>query len=159
MENKYVGTIIIGISIVMTIVVFLFNSTLKNIASTTCSHGPDCVMYGSLTTQTYISLTITAILFLTGIGIMFIKPKETIVFKEIEKEVPRRKIDLDDFEKDERKVIEILQEERGGMFQADLMEKLDIGKVGMTRLLDKLEAKQVIERKRRGMNNIVILRQ
>ena len=38
------------------------------------------------------------------------------------------------------------------------MEKLDIGKVKTTRLLDKLEAKQLIERKRRGMNNIVVLR-
>jgi len=32
------------------------------------------------------------------------------------------------------------------------------GKVGLTRLLDKLEAKQIIERKRRGMNNIVMLK-
>jgi uncharacterized membrane protein len=38
------------------------------------------------------------------------------------------------------------------------MEKLGIGKVGITRLLDKLEAKQLIERKRRGMNNVVVLR-
>jgi len=35
---------------------------------------------------------------------------------------------------------------------------LGIGKVGLTRLLDKLEAKQLIERKRRGMNNIVLLK-
>jgi len=38
------------------------------------------------------------------------------------------------------------------------MEKLGIGKVGITRLLDKLEAKQIIERKRRGMSNIVVLK-
>ena len=44
------------------------------------------------------------------------------------------------------------------MFQPDLMEKLEIGKVKTTRLLDKLEAKQLIERKRRGMNNLVVLR-
>jgi uncharacterized membrane protein len=44
------------------------------------------------------------------------------------------------------------------MFQSTLMEKLGIGKVGITRLLDKLEAKQLIERKRRGMNNIVVLK-
>ena len=44
------------------------------------------------------------------------------------------------------------------MFQADVMEKIGIGKVGMTRLLDKLEAKQIIERKRRGMNNMIVLK-
>ena len=40
----------------------------------------------------------------------------------------------------------------------DLKEKLQIGKVGMTKLLDKLEAKELIERKMRGMNNFVVLR-
>jgi len=39
-----------------------------------------------------------------------------------------------------------------------LMEELDVGKVKMTRMMDKLEAKQIIERKRRGMNNIVVLK-
>ena len=75
MENKYVGALVVGISIVMAVVVFLFNITLKDIVAVTCSHGPECTMYGSITTQTYISLTITVILFLTGVGIMFIKPK------------------------------------------------------------------------------------
>ncbi len=54
--------------------------------------------------------------------------------------------------------MDLLIEEGKAMFQADLMEKLEIGKVGMTRLLDKLEAKQFIERKRRGMNNIVVVK-
>ena len=45
------------------------------------------------------------------------------------------------------------------MFQSTLMEKLEIGKVKMTRLLDKLESKQLIIRKRRGMNNIIVLNQ
>ena len=66
--------------------------------------------------------------------------------------------DLTGLDKDEKQVIKLLQEESGAMFQRTLMEKLEIGKVKMTRLLDKLEAKQIIERKRRGMNNIVVLR-
>ena len=60
--------------------------------------------------------------------------------------------------KDEKAVISILQKENGAIFQSTLMESLGIGKVGITRLLDKLEAKQLIERKRRGMNNIVVLK-
>ena len=58
----------------------------------------------------------------------------------------------------EKEVISILEKENGTIFQADLMEKLGAGKVGLTRLLDKLEAKQLIERKRRGMNNVVVLK-
>ena len=58
----------------------------------------------------------------------------------------------------EKGLVKLIQENSGAMFQADIMEKLNIGKVGMTRMLDKLEAKQIIERKRRGMNNIVVLK-
>jgi len=54
--------------------------------------------------------------------------------------------------------MELLIKEGKAMFQSDLMEKLEIGKVKTTRLLDKLESKQLIERKRRGRNNIVVLR-
>jgi uncharacterized membrane protein len=88
---------------------------------------------------------------------MFNKPKEKIVVKKIKEK--KKKLDLAGLDKNEKEVIEILQEENGAIFQSSLMERLGIGKVGMTRLLDKLEAKQLIERKRRGMNNIVVLKQ
>jgi uncharacterized membrane protein len=60
-------------------------------------------------------------------------------------------------EEREKEIVRMLEKE-GAIFQAALMEKFNIGKVGITRLLDKLEAKQIIERKRRGMNNIVVLK-
>ncbi len=61
-------------------------------------------------------------------------------------------------DKGEREVVKMLQDEGGAIFQATLKEKLNVGKVKMTRMLDKLESKDIIERKRRGMNNIVILK-
>ena len=70
----------------------------------------------------------------------------------------KKKIDFSNIDKDEKKIVNLLLQEDNAMFQADLMEKLGIGKVKTTRILDKLEAKQIIERKRRGMNNIVILK-
>ena len=39
-----------------------------------------------------------------------------------------------------------------------LMGKTDFSKVKVTRLLDKLEAKNLIERRRRGMTNAVVLK-
>ena len=44
------------------------------------------------------------------------------------------------------------------MFQADLIEKLNLGKVKVSRILDRLENKNLIERKRRGMNNLIVLK-
>ena len=70
----------------------------------------------------------------------------------------KKKLSLDGLDKKEKAVVEILINEKGAVFQASLMEKLGVGKVGLTRLLDKLEAKQIIERKRRGMNNIIVLK-
>jgi len=156
MENKNVGFLIIGIAIVIGIIVWIFNSALTSIVGTTCTHGPSCTMYDTIRTQTWLSLSIAGVILIIGLFIMFIKPKERIIVKT--KKEKKKRLNLEGLDTNEKKVIEILQEENGAIFQSTLMEKLGIGKVGITRLLDKLEAKQLIERKRRGMNNIVVLK-
>ena len=89
---------------------------------------------------------------------MFSKPEEKTIIKKIKQKPRKKKIDTSKLDKDEKRVIQLLQEEGNAVFQRDLMEKLEIGKVKTTRLLDKLESKQLIHRKRRGMNNIVVLK-
>ena len=156
MENKHVGWLIVGIAVVMAIIVGIFNSALNNIVGATCVHGSECTMYNTIKTQTGLSLAIVGVIIAIGLFIMFSKPKERIVIKKIREK--KKKINLDGLDRDEKAVIELLQKENGAIFQRTLMEKLEIGKVKTTRLLDKLEAKQLIERKRRGMNNIVVLK-
>jgi len=156
MENKNVGLLIIGIALVIGIIIWIFNSALVTIVGTTCTHGPSCTMYDTIKTQTWLSLSIAGIILIIGLFITFIKPKEKIIIKTIKEK--REKKDYSSLDKDEKKVIDLLLNEGNAIFQASLMEKLEIGKVGVTRLLDKLEAKQLIERKRRGMNNIVVLK-
>lgn len=155
MENKHVGLLIIGIAVVVGILVLIFNLSLKSISEMSCSHGPECTMYDTMNAQLWISLSITLVILLIGIIIMFTKPKERIIVKTIRKR--KKKINLTGLDKKEKEVIGILDKE-GAVFQKILMGKLGIGKVGITRLLDKLEAKQLIERKRNGMNNIVVLK-
>lgn len=156
MENKNVGWLIIGIAAVMAIIVFIFNFALKEIVGQTCTHGPSCFMYKTISVQTWVSFSIVAVIFVIGLVIMFTKPKEKIVVKTIKEK--KKKLNLEGLDNKEKEVIEILQNENGAIFQKMLMERLDVGKVGITRLLDKLEAKQLIERKRNGMNNIVVLK-
>jgi uncharacterized membrane protein len=161
MENKNVGWLIIGIAIVMATMVLLFNNVISESIGLTCSHGTSCGMYTGVKVQTWISLSIIAVIVIIGLVIMFTKPKEKIVetVKYKTKTVTEKKkpLDLSGLDEKEKKAVDLIQEE-GGMFQADLMEKIGIGKVGMTRLLDKLEAKQIVERKRRGMSNFVVLK-
>ena len=59
---------------------------------------------------------------------------------------------------DERKVYNIVLNSDGFIFQNELIEKGGLNKVSMTRILDKLEGKGLIERRRRGMSNVVVLK-
>ena len=140
----------------MVILVLIFNFSLKSLSEMSCSHGPECTMYGTMNAQLWISLSIILVIVIIGVVIMLTKPKEKIVVKTIHEK--KKKLNLEGLDKKEKEVIEILQKENGAIFQKILMERLEIGKVGITRLLDKLEAKQLIERKRNGMNNIVVLK-
>jgi len=159
MKNKNVGFLIIGIAIVMAVIVLLFNGVIKENIGLTCSHGPSCEMYTDLRIQTWISLIIVGVVFIIGLFLIFAKESEKIILKTKTRTIKeKRKINLDNLDSEEKNIVKILQEENGAIFQRTLMEKLGIGKVGMTRILDKLEAKQIIERKRRGMNNIVVLK-
>jgi uncharacterized membrane protein len=156
MDNKNVGWLIVGISIFIFIIIAIFYFGAWKIIGTSCSHGTSCGMYSTLKLQTGISTAIA--LLISFIGVFFIltkTPQKVITKKIIEK---KKALNLDGLDKKEKEAVEIIKKENGAMFQRDLMEKIGIGKVGITRLLDKLEAKQIIERKRRGMNNIVVLK-
>jgi uncharacterized membrane protein len=160
MKNKNVGFLIVGIAVVMAFIVLLFNNVIKQNLDLTCSHGSECEMYSDLNIQTWISLSIVAVVLIIGLFLVFSREQEKIIIKTKTKTVKEKKkpINLSGLDKKEKEVVKILQQENRAIFQKTLMEKLEIGKVGITRLLDKLEAKQIIERKRRGMNNIVVLR-
>lgn len=154
MKNKNVGFLIVGISLVIGFLILMFNNSLRTIADQTCDMGPSCTMYETISVQTWIAMGVAALMLVIGLFLIFAKEQERIVVRNKKS----RKIDLSNLDRDERKVVLFLQKENGAIFQSTLMEQMEIGKVGMTRLLDKLEAKQIIERKRRGMNNIVVLK-
>lgn len=158
MKNKNVGFLIVGLATIIGIIVLIFNLGLKNIVGETCTHGTTCSMYDTISTQTYISLAIAGIILIIGLFLIFSKEQEKVIVKTKRIKQKNKKINTKNLDEKEKRTVKILQEENGATFQKTLMEKLNIGKVGMTRLLDKLEAKQIIERKRRGMNNIVVLR-
>lgn len=157
MKNKNVGYLIVGIAVVMLVIILLFNNVIKENIGLTCSHGPTCAMYKDLNIQTWISLIVVAIVFLIGLFLVFAKENEKIVLKTRTVKEKSKPLSLEGLDNKEKEAVKLIQE-KGGIFQAELMEKLSTGKVGITRLLDKLEAKQIIERKRRGMNNFVVIR-
>jgi len=79
------------------------------------------------------------------------KPEQTLPQQDFNKVLTTLSID-------EKTVFEKLIDAQGSIFQTELVEKSGFNKVKVTRLLDKLEGRNLIERKRRGMSNIVILK-
>ncbi len=158
MKNKNVGFMVMGIAIVIAIIVLIFNAGLKSIVGETCSHGGGCTMYQTIATQTYLSLAVVGIILVIGLFLIFSKENEKIIIKRIKFKEKKKKINLSGLDSVEKKSIKILEREGGAFFQKSLMDELGVGKVKMTRMMDKLEAKQIVERKRRGMNNIVVLK-
>lgn len=158
MENKHVGFLILGMAVLLIVIILLYQSALKEVVVASCGaeHATTCPMNTNINQQTYLCLAIVGLLVVIGLVLIFTKPKEKIIIKKVKER--KKRINLNNLDKDEKRVIDLLLKENRAMFQASLMEKLGIGKVKATRLLDKLEAKQLIERKRRGMNNLVVLK-
>jgi len=163
MDNKHVGWIIIGMAALMIIIVFLYSAALKDIVSSSCTavgHGDSCPMYETITKQNYLAFTIIGILVIFGVILITTKPNEKIVVKKIKERIvaERKPVDYTRLNNEEKHLVKLLEEADGGIFQSDLVDKSGYGKVRVTRILDKLEGRQVIERKRRGMSNFVVLK-
>lgn len=158
MKNKNVGMLIVGIAVVLAIIVFLFNSALTEIVDSSCSHGPTCPMYGTINTQTYVAGALIAIIIIIGIVLMLSKEEKQIVTKTIKEKIEKKGINISGLNAEEKKLISIISEANGSIFQSELAEKSGFDKVKVTRILDRLEGQGFIERRRRGMTNIVLLK-
>jgi len=163
MENKHVGYILLGVSILIVIITFMFKTALTSFVDSSCTlaHGLDyCPMYNTITQQTYLALAIVGILIIVSLVLIFSKPYEKIIVKTrtIEKKPQKKHIDTSDLKKEEKQVLNIVIENKT-IFQADLIDKTGFSKAKITRIIDRLEGKGFVERKRRGMTNIVVLKE
>ncbi|MDO8459762.1 MAG: MarR family transcriptional regulator [Nanoarchaeota archaeon] len=160
MENKNVGWLVLGISILIIGIIFLFNNAMKTILDNSCPldmHEDICPAYGTITQQTYLSLAIVGILIIVALVLILSKPQERVVVRKIKERKTERKINLSGFKSEERKVFGLIKE-NGTIFQGDLIEKTGFGKAKISRIIDRLEGKGFVERKRRGLTNVVVLK-
>ena len=136
-----------------------FNNALETIVSTSCTHGSSCPMHVTLQNQKIISYSLIGLLVLIGIIISyFMKDEKVVVKPHKQKEISaeERKQKLEHLGDEERKIMDLVLREEGSIYQSDIIKEVNLSKVRVTRILDKLEGKGLIERKRRGMTNIII---
>ena len=99
MENKNVGYLLLGVSILIIIIIFMFKNTLTGFVDSSCTlaHGGGyCPMYDTISQQTYLALGIIGILVIVSLVLIFSKPQtQTIIkTKTIEKKNPKKEINL-----------------------------------------------------------------
>jgi uncharacterized membrane protein len=174
MKNKNVGYIILSIAILFLFLVISFNNALTSFVNNSCTHGIECPMHITLKTQKILSYGLIGIISAFALYLIFKKEerkskhkphietnqnqeptkKETIEIhnQETIKE-PKETPNLDE---EEQNIINLLNKNEGSIYQSDIIKETNLSKVKVSRLLDKLEGKGLIERKRRGMTNIVI---
>ena len=159
MENKNVGYLLIGVSIIMVFIIFLFNNAMKDIVSTQCgeAHAPTCPMNKTINDQTNLSLGITGIILIIAIFLIFSKQSERVVLKKVEAKTKKREYNLSGLKQEEKQVFALVQKS-GAAFQADIIDKTGFGKAKMTRIIDRLEGRGLVERKRRGMTNVIVIK-
>jgi uncharacterized membrane protein len=86
--------------------------------------------------------------------IFFVKPVQVVA-----KDMAKFKKIAKTLQEEERRVYELIVEAGGSIFQSDLVSKTGFSKVKISRILDKLESRGLLERRRRGMANLVVIKE
>ncbi len=92
------------------------------------------------------------IAFVGATGVYLILPTKK------EKIVTEKEYDLSKLAELEKKIFLYIKKHKEGVYQSKITKEFDLSKVKATRLLDKLEGLDLIERKRRGMTNLVTIK-
>jgi uncharacterized membrane protein len=161
MKNQQSGYLIVGGGLIIGYIFYIFHKSIKDIVSVTCDNELEC---NSLISTGNITLIYIIIIIIILYGLYIILFGKEGYFK-IEKKEEESLIPSKDYitimenlSEDENKILQKIIDAQGSIYQSELVKWSEFNKVKITRILDKLEGKNLIERKRRGMTNIVILK-
>lgn len=161
MENKNVGLMLLIIGLVLLLVLVVIKVNFDKQAVFMCEaveNNPaltmeDCPAHNSTTPWLILSsFGIAILILLAGVYFVFLSKEGS------KKNAGFKKINENELDSDEKKIYSFLREKEGSAYQSDIVSQTEFSKVKVTRILDKLETKDVIERKRRGMTNIIFLK-
>ena len=144
------------LSIVVQAIVFIIILSVSldyaRIIHSECS-SPYCTTFNHLPAQSYVAFGL--LLVSMGVNVyLIVKPQNVQNFHPISKiQFNKLKGQLED---DEKKIFNEIIKNDGSAFQNDLIRSTGFSKVKVSRILDRLETKNLVERRRRGMSNIVV---
>lgn len=157
-NTRYVGAILIILSIALSLIMYNFLSTMLGMidsgqVSGSCSAYETCPHIAVLN-QAYVGYGLSAIIFAIGVFLIVYggKPEKPEGGKTNWDKV------LKTLAGDEKLVYQKIADAGGVMFQSELVEQSGFPKAKVSRILDRLEAGRMVERKRRGMANAIVLK-
>ena len=150
-NNKKLGIILIVISIIVGgSFIYFINTLSEQSQELGCFDNRDCMMIEKGLSVSHVAVGIFSFIFSLGFYL--------ILFNR-EKIIKQKEYDISKLNKEEKSVFDFIKENRDkGVYQSEIVEKFNFPKSKVSRILDKLEANRLIERKRRGMTNIILLK-
>ena len=158
---KTIGSILIGFAIILLFLLTFVKLDNDNKSEILCEEFhtnqldmKECPVHTSnFSWFIILAYGIGFIILLIGIFLLFM-PKFTN--DDVKKEF--KHVDISKLTDEEKKFYEVIKSNGGSVYQSDLIKEIGFSKVKTTRILDHLETRGIIERKRRGMTNIIFLK-
>src|SRR3989338_3850872 len=156
-DNKKIGVIISVISIALLFILASFSIKIAKIEAVACIHpgGGQCPITAHIHSASYAGAALLVVIFILGIKISLKSAASEKMRKELG---DKAKMLVKALKSDEKKAYELIISSQGAVFQSELVEKMGYSKVKVSRILDKLEGKNLIERRRRGLANMVLIK-
>jgi hypothetical protein len=170
-RNKTMMGVVAVLLLLFVAAIFFYNRTLNDLAASSCTEDASICPHAKVVdTQ---NLVIGVLVFVVAIMAGWLLYNAYFA-KAAPAEAPRaapaaqagqganaaqgkkRKIAAASLDSDEARVVAFINEGNGSVYQSDILKKTGFSKVKVSRLLDKLEQKGLLERKRRGMTNLVV---
>ncbi|MBD3388351.1 MAG: MarR family transcriptional regulator [Candidatus Altiarchaeales archaeon] len=152
---REVGIVLILLAVFLVALLSVLLDTLADMSTQSCTCGESCEMiHFKVPPVFYGGLAGVVILFFIGIYL-------ALKGGRLDQEPSGREKwleNLGSLDGDEKTVYQLISDSGGTIFQSEISEKTGLSKVKVTRNLDRLESKNLLERRRRGLTNIVVLK-
>lgn len=153
---KFFSYGVIGISTIAFISLLLVSLKIAISAHEKCpGFNFGCTLIGHIPIESFFGMV--ALIILTGAGIFIVFSINSAYVSTVKLKTQVKKT-IKSLEGDEKKIYDFIVAKGGAAFQSDIIKELGYSKVRVTRLIDKLELKGIVERRRRGMSNIIVLK-
>lgn len=160
-NSKTIAAVLIGFAIILLFILVLVKMDVDKQGALLCEafHENELDMTQCPVHKSNVSWMI---LFAFGIGFVMLGVGAYLLFGQKDKAELAKKdfkpVDTSKLDEDEKKIYSLVKSKGGSVYQTDLIRETGFTKVKVTRILDKLESDEILERKRRGMTNIIVLK-